>query len=72
MQTGERMTFNQLADICEQIFYKPAEIVEGRKVAGIRSIAGLTPQINNLRSFFGKRLIKEITTESLTEYNFGG
>ncbi len=68
MQTGERMTFNQLADICEQIFYRPAEIVEGRKVAGIRSIAGLKPQINNLRLFFGKRLIKEITTESLTEY----
>ena len=68
MQTGEKMTFDQLADICEQIFYRPAEIVEGRKVAGIRSIAGLKPQINNLRSFFGKRLIKEITTESLTEY----
>lgn len=54
MQTGERMTFNQLADICEQLFYRPAEIVEGRKVAGIRSIAGLKPQINNLRSFFWK------------------
>jgi integrase len=68
MQTGERMTFNQLADICEKIFYKPAEIVDGRKIAGIRSIAGLKPQINNLRLFFGNRLIKEITTESLTEY----
>ncbi len=68
MQTGERMTFNQLVDICEQIFYKPAEIVEGRKVAGIRSIAKIKAQINNLRLFFGKRLIKEITTESLTEY----
>jgi integrase len=68
MQTGERMTFNQLADICENIFYKPAEIIEGRKVSGIRSIAGLKPQINNLRSFFGDRLIKEITTENLTQY----
>jgi integrase len=68
MQAGERMNFNQLADICEKIFYKPAEIIEGRRVAGIRSIAGLRPQINNLRTFFGKRLIKEITTESLTEY----
>lgn len=68
IQTGERMTFNQLVDICERIFYRSAEIIEGRKVAGIRSIAGLKPQINNLRLFFGKRLIKELTTESLTEY----
>lgn len=68
IQTGERMTFNQLADICERIFYKPAEIIDGRKVAGIRSIDGVKPQINNLRAFFGKRLIKEIPTESLTEY----
>ena len=36
IQTGERMTFSQLADICEMTFYKPAVIIEGRKVAGIR------------------------------------
>lgn len=68
MQTGERMTFNQLADICERAFYKPAEIVQGRKVSGIRSIASVKPQIDNLRLFFGSRLIKEITTESLIDY----
>ena len=27
MQTGERMTFNQLSDVSERVFYKPAEIV---------------------------------------------
>jgi integrase len=68
MQTGERMTFNQLADICEKIFYKQAEIVDGRKVAGIRSVDSVKPQIENLRRFFGIRLIKEITTESLVDY----
>lgn len=68
MQTGERMTFNQLADICERTFYKKAEIAEGRKVAGIRSIHSVKPQIDNLRRFFGSRLIKEITTESLIDY----
>lgn len=68
IQTGERMTFNQLADICERNFYKPAEIVDGKRIAGIRSIAGLKPQINNLRKFFGNRPIKELTTESLVEY----
>ena len=68
IQTGERMTFNQLADICEKVFYKPAQLIEGRKMAGIRSIRSVKPQINNLREFFGPRLIKDITTESLVDY----
>jgi integrase len=68
IQTGERMTFNQLADICERTFYKPAEIAQGRKVAGIRSIHSVKPQIDNLRLFFGSRLIKDLTTESLNDY----
>jgi integrase len=68
MQTGERMTFNQLADLCEKLFYGPAVIHEGRKVSGARSSDKVIGQIKNLRKFFGKRLIKEITTESLTSY----
>jgi integrase len=68
IQTGERMTFEQLSDICEKSFYKPAVIVEGRKVAGLRSSVTVTGQLKVLKKFFGKRLIKEITTESLTDY----
>lgn len=68
MQTGERMTFAQLSDICEKTFYKPAVIIEGRKVAGIRSSITVVGQIKVLKKFFGKRLIKELTTESLTDY----
>jgi hypothetical protein len=37
-QTGERMTFNDLASLCEKRFYQPAQIVEGRKIAGVRSL----------------------------------
>ena len=68
IQTGERMTFSQLSDICEKTFYKPAVIIEGRKVAGIRSSVTVVGQIKVLKKFFGKRLIKEITTESLIDY----
>jgi integrase len=68
IQKGERMTFNQLADIGELIFYKPAVIVEGRKIAGVRSITTAKAQLDVLRSFYGKRFIREITTESLTDY----
>ena len=67
-QTGERMTFNQLADVSERNFYKAAEIVQGRKISGIRSIVTVKGQINVLRSFFGKRLIKDLTTESIVDY----
>lgn len=68
MQTGERMTFDDLASICEANFYKPAVIVEGRKVAGVRAFKTVAGQINMLKRFFGKRLIRQITTESLTDY----
>jgi len=62
------MTFDDLVTICKQIFYKPAEIVEGKKIAGVRSIASIESQLKYLCRFFGKRLLNEITTESLTEY----
>ena len=68
MQTGERITFNQLATISEKNFYKAAEIVQGRKVSGIKSIVTVKGQIKTLCSFFGIRLIKDITTEGLTDY----
>jgi len=68
IQTGERMTFINLADICEKNFYKPAVIVEGRKVDGVRSHKTAEGQIKTLKKFFGKRLIRQLTTESLTDY----
>lgn len=67
-QKGERMTFDSLTDVCENTFYKPAVIVEGRKITGIRSVLNVKTHLRVLRKYFGKRLIKEITTESLTSY----
>ncbi len=68
IQTGERMTFENLADICEKNFYQPAMIVEGRKIAGVRSHQTAQWNLTILKKFFGKRLIRHITTESLTDY----
>ncbi|MCY7348919.1 MAG: site-specific integrase [Pyrinomonadaceae bacterium] len=62
------MTFEQLANFCEKHFYHSAVIVEGRKVAGVRSVNSAKAQLTVLKRFFGKRLIKVITTESLTDY----
>ena len=67
-QTGERMTFNDLAGICEKNFYQPAEFAEGRKISGVRSAVTAKSQLDILRKFFGKRLLRGITTESLYDY----
>lgn len=68
IQTGERMTFSQLAEICGDRFYKPAVIVEGRKIEGVRSHKTAQNYLTVLKDFFGKRLIGQITTESLADY----
>jgi integrase len=65
---GERMTFDDLAEICERTFYKPAVIVEGRKISGVRSLEPALSQIKVLRGFFGARPIRSITTENLSDY----
>ncbi len=68
IQTGERMTFNDLAVICEKNFYQPAEFAEGRKISGVRSVVTAKAQLNVLQSFFGGRPLREITTASLSDY----
>lgn len=68
MRTGEKMTFGDLADYCEKHFYKPAEYAEGRRVAGVRGLAGAKSAINTLRGYFGARLVKTIYKTSLRDY----
>lgn len=68
IHTGERMTFNDLANHCEQNFYQPATIVEGKKITGVRSHGTAQWHLTILKKFFGNRLIRQITTESLTDY----
>ncbi len=68
IQTGTRMTFNDLAAICEKNFYQSAEFAEGRKISGVRSFNTAKGQLNILRKFFRVRPLREITTESLFDY----
>ena len=68
IQTGRRMAFNDLAKICEVNFYQAAEFAEGRKISGVRSPVTAKAQLNILQKFFGKRPLREITTESLFDY----
>ncbi|HEV7701287.1 MAG TPA: site-specific integrase [Pyrinomonadaceae bacterium] len=68
IQTGERMTFRALADICAQTIYQPAVIVEGHKIEGVRAHNTAKNHMTVLTDFFGGFLIGEITPESLFEY----
>lgn len=68
IRAGERMSFDQLADRCDKLFYKRAVIVEGRKIEGVRSFATAQNYLKLLKEFFGKRRIGSITTDNLKDY----
>jgi len=68
IQTGERMSFAMLADICGERFFKRAVIVEGLKIEGVRSYDTAQNYLTVLKQFFGKRRLGQITVESLKDY----
>jgi len=42
-------------------YLKPAEYVDGRKVAGVRSLSPAIAAVNTLKEHFGKRQLRGIT-----------
>src|SRR6266536_4939313 len=57
----EHMTFLDLATYFEKQYLKPAEYVDGRKVAGVRSLSPAIAAVNTLKDHFGKRQLRGIT-----------
>lgn len=55
-----RITFNELADHYEQHYLKPAEFVNGRKVAGLRDWKHVRAFLRIFREHFGRRRLREI------------
>ena len=64
----EHMTFLDLATYYEKEFLKPAEYVDGRKVAGVRSIVPAKVAVRALKDHFGKRQLRGITHSDLREF----
>jgi integrase len=54
------MTFAEFADDFQKTYLIPAEINNGIKTAGRRSLTGIDAQVNVLRAFFGKRKLRQI------------
>jgi hypothetical protein len=52
----------------EKHYLKPAEYIEDRKVAGLRSLEGLSGQLNAARDFFGLRPLRTITYADLADF----
>src|SRR5688572_25505327 len=63
---ASRMKFKELADFFEKNFLIPAEYVDGRKIAGRRSIKGLKEQVSIMKSFFKDKLLRSITYGDLS------
>ncbi len=64
----ENMTFLDLATYYEKEYLKPDEYVDGRKVAGVRSIVPAKANVKALKDHFGKRLLRGITHSDIREF----
>ncbi len=64
----ERQTFAELAARYEARYLKPAEYVEGRKVAGVRSLTPAKAAVRALKTYFGVRPLRGITYGNILEY----
>lgn len=64
----EHMTFLDLATYFEREYLKPAEYVDGRKVAGVRSIVPAKVTVRALKDHFGKRQLRGITHSDIREF----
>ena len=50
-----------LCDYFQEHYLKPAQYVDGRKVAGVRSLMTPIGQLKVLRDYFGERRLRSIT-----------
>jgi integrase len=65
---ASRMTFAQLAEHYSKSYLQPAKYVDGRKVSGVRSLATRRGHVEILRTYFGKRILRDITPSDLERF----
>jgi integrase len=58
---ASKLTFNHLADFHEKHYLKSAEYINGRKIAGVRSLKPAKSMLKTLREAFSKRPLKSIS-----------
>jgi integrase len=65
---SEDMTFGDLCRYFEEHYVKEAEYVNGRKVAGLRSLASVKGHLNTLRDQFGRRKLRSLTYGNIRQF----
>lgn len=65
---ANRMTFTQLVEHYEKNHAIPAQYIDDRKVAGLRSIANVKAIIKTLKSYFGKKRLRDITYGDIARF----
>jgi integrase len=65
---ASRMTFKELADYFEMNFLIAAEYVDGRKIAGRRSVKGLKEQLEIMKCFFNNKPLRSISYGDLWRF----
>lgn len=63
-----RKTFAELADHYEQHYLKPAVYIDGRKVAGVRSLVPAKAALSALKAHFGVRPLRGISYGDILEF----
>jgi integrase len=63
-----KLTFNDLADFYSKHFCKPAEYVDGKRVAGLRDVARAKSCLDRFREYFGKYRLREIAYRDVRAY----
>jgi len=63
-----RLTFNDLADFYAGNFCKPAEYIDGKKIAGLRDVERARGFLIRFREHFGNRHLREITYRDIYAY----
>ena len=65
---SSRRTFNELADFYAPHYCRPAEYLDGKKIAGLRDVDRSKSCLVRFRAFFGSRRLRDITYRDLRSY----
>ncbi|HEX8737991.1 MAG TPA: hypothetical protein VF721_21845, partial [Pyrinomonadaceae bacterium] len=62
------LTFNDLADFYLKNYAKPAEYVDGKKIAGLRDYKIAQSFVKLFRQYFGSKKLREIKYQHISNY----
>ena len=65
---AERMTFADLAEYYREHHLIPAQFVDGRKVAGLRSLQSATTRWKTVKDYFGRKRLRAITYGDIARF----